>query len=124
MSHIGSWQSLLAYLCRFSRNATFSSLATVSSILVVPVSDARSAEVKYTDFPFLIYCEVGDVHHAFYLSKIGPDGVAVYISQAGQAGTITLTGKPQQIGGDTAGSCEGKTLEELRSVGQAFYLQR
>ena len=40
------------------------------------------------------------------------------MTHAGQAGTITLGGKAQQVGGEIESSCSGKTLEQLRSAGQ------
>ncbi len=44
-------------------------------------------------------------------------------SLAFQVGSMnTEIGVP--MGGDGPGNCSGKTLEELRSAGQAFYLQR
>ena len=85
---------------------------------------STAAEVKFTDFPFLVVCEAGGIQQAYYLSRIGKDGVAVYATRAGQSGTVTLGGKVQQVGGDIQSSCKGKTLEQLRSAGQAYYLQR
>ncbi len=44
---------------------------------------------------------------------------------AGQAGTITLDGMPKRVADTgTPSSCSGKTLQQLRSAGQAYYLQR
>ncbi|WP_245448944.1 hypothetical protein [Phyllobacterium sophorae] len=85
---------------------------------------AQAEDASFTDFPFLVHCEAAGVDHAFYLSKIDPDGVAVYISPDRLAGTLTITGKAQLIGGEGSGNCAGKTLEQLRSTGQAYYLQR
>ena len=84
---------------------------------------AHAQEGSFEDFPFLVRCELGGVIHAYYLSKIGPDGVAVYITPDNQAGTITIRGKAEPVGGEWAGSCAGKTLEQLRSAGQAYDLQ-
>lgn len=99
-------------------------LLTMFCALSINAYGSVADEVNYADFPFVIYCEIGGIHHAFYLSKISQDRVAVYVSQAGQAGTITLTGTPQQVGKDNSGSCAGQTLEQLRAAGKAFYLQR
>jgi hypothetical protein len=85
--------------------------------------EARAQEGSFEDFPFLVRCELSGVIHAFYLSKIGRDGVAVYLTPDNQAGTITIRGKAEPVGGDWSGSCAGKTLEQLRSAGQAFDLQ-
>ena len=84
---------------------------------------ARGAEVSFTDFPFIVHCTNGGIDRAFYLAKIDPEGVAVYISPDNLAGTITLDGPAEPVGGDGAGSCAGKTLTQLRATGQAFDLQ-
>ena len=84
---------------------------------------AHAGEGSFDDFPFLVHCEVSGLHRAFYLSTIGPDGVAVYISPDRQAGTITVKGKADPVGGDRSGSCAGKTLEQLRSTGQTYDLK-
>jgi hypothetical protein len=55
------------------------------------------------------------------LASCGEIGPGVH---AGQAGTITIGGKAQQVGGDIRNSCSGKTLEQLRSDGQTYFLQR
>ena len=85
---------------------------------------AHAQEGSFDDFPFMVRCEVSGAHHAFYLSKIDPDGVAVYMTPDRRAGTVTIDGKAQPVGGSGPGSCSGKTLEQLRSAGQAYYLQR
>lgn len=43
-------------------------------------SQAHAKDISFAAFPFLVNCEVSCVHHAYYLSKIGADGVANYIS--------------------------------------------
>ena len=84
---------------------------------------AHAGEGTIHDFPFLIYCEAGGVDRAFYLSKVDPKGVAVYVSPDRLAGTITIKGKAEPVGGEGSGTCTGKTLEQLRSTGQAYDLQ-
>lgn len=84
---------------------------------------AYAKEGSFDDFPFLVHCELSGVIHVYYLSKIGPNGVAVYITPDNQAGTITIRGKAEPVGGDWSGSCAGKTLEQLRLAGQAYDLQ-
>jgi hypothetical protein len=88
------------------------------------ICGAYAAEGPFDDFPFLVHCEVSGVHRAFYLSTIGMDGVAVYISPDRQAGTITIRGRAEPVGGEWAGTCVGKTLEQLRTSGQAHDLRR
>ena len=84
---------------------------------------AHASDGPFDEFPFLVHCEVNGANHVFYLSKIGPDGAAVYVSHERLAGTITIGGKAEPVGGSGAGSCSGKTLEQLRSAGQAYDLQ-
>jgi hypothetical protein len=83
---------------------------------------ARAAESSFMDFPFMVHCVNSGVDRAYYLAKIDPDGVAVYISPDNLAGTITLHGPAEPVGGEWAGSCAGKTLQQLRAAGQAFDL--
>ena len=45
------------------------------------------------------------------------------VSPDNKAGTITITGKAEPIALAGTGDCAGKTLEQLRSAGLAFYLQ-
>ncbi len=83
-------------------------------------TQSGTSAVSPVEFPFLIYCEYEDIHRAYYFSRVGPDGHAIYISPDRQAGTITLDGIAERIGGDRPGSCSGKTIEDLRRSGQAF----
>lgn len=95
-------------------------------IFVLPAvlgSPASAAEVSFKDFPFLVHCERDGVDRVFYLSRIGPDNIAVYISPDRQAGIVTIDGTAQAIGGDWSGSCAGKTIKQLRADGQAFDVQ-
>jgi hypothetical protein len=122
MAHVASWQHIRTKVRGLVDLLIFAVLAPLQ-LAAIPVSEARA--VEFTDFPFLITCEAAGIHHAFYLVRIGQDGVAIYATPAGQAGTITLDGTPKRVGGGgIASSCSGKTLEQLRSAGQAFYLQR
>jgi hypothetical protein len=122
MTHV-TWSQQFQTRVRRSVGKTILSAAMLLQIAAIPISEARAVEVG--EFPFLITCEAGGIHHAFYLVRIGQDGTAIYATHSGQAGTITLDGAPKRIGsGGVSGSCSGKTLEQLRSAGQAFYLQR
>lgn len=105
----------------------FTSILTLTlSLLSIFFSvQAHAKDVSFIDFPFLVHCEANGIDRAYYLSKITPDGVAVYISADNLAGTVTINGAAEPaMGSEGPGSCSGKTLEELRSAGQAFYLQR
>ena len=96
----------------------------VVQLAAIPFVETRAADVAIAEFPFQLSCDVGGALHVYYLSRIDKDGTAVYMTPARQAGTITLTGKAKQVFGEMAGSCVGKTLEQLRAAGQAYYLPR
>jgi hypothetical protein len=104
--------------------ATISVFTAVALSQFTPFFQAHADNGSFPDFPFLVHCEVGGVDHVFYLSKISPEGVAVFLSPDRQAGTITVKGKAEAVGGDGSGNCAGKTLGQLRSAGQAYDLQR
>jgi len=107
-------------LLALSERATFALLCLLPAM---SPGSAEAAEVSFVDFPFLIHCQLNGVDRAYFLSRL-ETGVAVYISPDNKAGTITIEGTAKPIGGDWSGSCSGKTLEELKAAGQAFYLQR
>ena len=124
MAHVASWHHIRTKVRGVVGRLIFAVL-TLLQLAAISMSAARAVDVSFTDFPFLITCEAAGIHHAFYLVRIGQDGVAIYATLAGQAGTITLDGTPKRVGGSgITSSCSGKTLEQLRSAGQAFYLQR
>jgi|GEM_PF-634675 len=83
---------------------------------------AVAQDVTFRDFPYIIYCEYEGTHHAYYFTRVGPNGVAIYITPDRQAGTITVGGVARRVGGDRSGSCFEKSLEDLRKAGQAFDL--
>ena len=122
MASVTVWQNPRAKTRWMFVTTTFAAIAM--SQLAGYDFRAHAAEGSFLDFPFLVHCELSGVDRAYYLSRIDPDGVAVYLTPDNQAGTITIKGKAEPVGGDWAGSCSGKTLEQLRSTGQAYYLQR
>lgn len=87
---------------------------------------ARAAdEASFADFPFMVHCkDSSGTDRAFYLGIITPSGVAVYISPDRKAGTVTIRGPAQPVGGDGSGSCAGKTIRQLRETGQVFDLRQ
>lgn len=110
-----------------TRSLGLSRLLAFSLLSLSPLAGVHSAvaaEPSFIDFPYLVHCELNGVDRAYYLSSIDTQGVAVYVTPENQAGTITIHGKAQAIGGEWSGSCSGKTLEQLKAAGQAFYLQR
>lgn len=82
-----------------------------------------ASEAAFADFPFMVRCENKGIDRVFYLAKINPNGVAVYVSPDRQAGLVTIDGPAQPVGGDGSGSCTGKTIKQLRDAGQAFDLR-
>ena len=98
-------------------------VGALSQFWLLDSFQAHAADVSFDNFPFMVRCEVNGVYRAFYISKIDPDGVATYITPDHLAGTVTINGKAQPIGGNGPGNCTGKTLQELRSSGQTYYLQ-
>lgn len=94
----------------------------MSLCLSLNAATSLAQELSFKSFPYLIFCEVQGVHRAFYFSKLGPDGVAVYLTPDRQAGMITIDGVGRRIGGEQSGSCANKTLDNLKMSGQAHYL--
>ena len=123
MSNVTCWK----YLSVKARGVTIGTACAailLSQLAILPNFPAHAQDGSFDDFPFRVPCEVGGTHHAFYLSKIDPDGVAVYMTPDRRAGTVTIDGKAQPVGGNGPGSCSSKTLEQLRSTGQTYYLKR
>ena len=87
-------------------------------------ASARAQDLSFRDFPYVIYCEAADIAHAFYFSRLGPDGVATYLTPDRQAGMITIDGVARRVGGDQSGTCSNKTLDDLRASGQAYDLAK
>jgi hypothetical protein len=98
-------------------------VATISAIgLGLPGLRAQAEQPSFRDFPYLIFCEYKQITSAYYFSQLQPDGRAVYMTQEQQVGVITLDGVAERIDGERPGTCQGKTLDELRAAGQAFDL--
>ena len=98
--------------------------AGVSLCLSFCVVPTFAQDLSFKDFPYLIYCEFQGVDHAFYFSRLGGDGVAIYLTPDRQAGMITIDGVGRRVGGEQSGSCSDKTLDDLRSSGQAYDLPK
>ncbi|HEY6631153.1 MAG TPA: hypothetical protein VIZ90_06860 [Rhizobiaceae bacterium] len=88
------------------------------------LTSASARDLSFRDFPYLVYCEMQGVDRAFYFSRLGTDGVAVYLTPDNQAGTITIDGVARRVGGEQTGSCADKTIDDLRSSGQAYDLPK
>ena len=100
------------------------SIGVAAVPLCLPGTQAFAQDLSFKDFPYLVYCEFQDVDRAYYFSKLGADGIAIYLTPDRQAGTITIDGVARRIGGEQTGTCANKTLDELKSSGQAHYLQQ
>jgi len=122
MVRLTSRQRQRAKLVRGIMRAVFAVMA-MPQLSDIFIAETNAAESPLVDFPYLVICELNGVQRAFYFTKLGPDGVAVYIAPDGPAGTITIAGKAAAVGGDWSGSCSGKTLANLRASGQTFYAQ-
>jgi hypothetical protein len=108
---------------RISKNATYRTAIAAIGFSLLGTLPVGAQEASFVDFPFLVHCNVNGFDRAFYLGRISPDGVALYVSPENQAATITITGKAEPIGVVGSGDCAGKTLEQLRSQGVSFYLR-
>ncbi|MFO1210960.1 MAG: hypothetical protein U1E40_17360 [Amaricoccus sp.] len=96
-------------------------LAASAALTLAAQTPARAGEATFADFPVVIYCEYSGVASAYYFSQLS-DGVAIYLTPDRQAGAITIDGVAHRVGGDRSGSCQDKTLDDLRASKQAFDL--
>lgn len=96
---------------------------TLLAALTMP-SQGFAEGASFRDFPVVIFCNYNNLEHAYYFSQLDMDGRAIYMTPDRQAGTITLEGIAERIGGDRSGNCAGKTLDELRTDGQAYDLTK
>ena len=112
--------------CINSVRHKFVSIAVVGVPLCLPFYGTQTfaRDLSFKDFPYLIYCETQGVDRAFYFSKLDADGIAIYLSQDRQAGIITIDGVARRVGGEHSGTCSNKTLDDLRSSGQAYDLPK
>jgi hypothetical protein len=106
-----------------SRQPAFVAALTFQFAVMFTFQTRAASEPSFSDFPFMVHCKHSGTDRAFYLTKIAPDGAALYISPDRQAGTITIRGPAKPVGGNGSGSCTGKTIQQLREAGQAFDLR-
>jgi len=102
------------------------SVSAFAALFLLPTLAAAQETISdpFDVFPLAVHCELKKVQHIFYLSRVDANGVATYISPGRMAGTITVDGTAQRVGGDQAGSCKNKTLKELRDNKQTIDTQR
>jgi len=98
-------------------------IAHILPLVGISVSDARAAE-PFDQFPIAVSCEYKGLYQVFYLTRLEEDGVATYVNPSKVGGTISLGGTAKALGEPIGGSCLGKTLEQLRTAGQALDLKR
>ena len=55
-------------------------------------TQSLAAEASFKDFPYLIFCQYRGVDHAYYFSRLEPDGRAIYMTPDRQAASISLGG--------------------------------
>ena len=67
-------------------------------------TQAFAQDLSFKDFPYLVYCELQGIDHAYYFSKLGADGVAIYLTPDRQAGMITIDGVAHKVGGRAVGN--------------------
>ncbi len=98
-------------------------IVACASLHLTSVAASDAADNQFDKFPFVIGCEYKGMFHAYYLSRITPEGLATYVASERLAGTISLDGHAKAVGGSDGGNCLGKTLDQLRESGQAHYLK-
>jgi hypothetical protein len=92
----------------------------VFTAMIVPPGTAKADGHWISDFPLVVFCEFNGIGNVYYLSEVSRDKVAIYLTPDKQAGTITIDGTAQTVGGDRSGNCKDRTIEDLRAAGQAF----
>ena len=58
----------------------FARLSLAFMAIAGTASSAFSQDLSFRDFPYLVFCETQGVDRAFYFSRLGADGVAVYLT--------------------------------------------
>ncbi|GMG85121.1 hypothetical protein LNKW23_43370 [Paralimibaculum aggregatum] len=87
---------------------------------------AKADEIDIGGYPLVLVCDVGNVLLVGYLSEIGKEGGAVYISANGRQsiviGTDGMLYPTETMRAE--GSCAGRSLAELKADGRAFMVLR
>ncbi len=88
------------------------------------IGEAAKAYAAEQDsiYPHVIVCELKGVRHFAYLDRVEADGRAIYITPSGKAGAVPKDGTVGRVG-NVAGSCAGKTLQDLITDGQAHFIR-
>ncbi|KWV47709.1 hypothetical protein AS026_13120 [Rhizobium altiplani] len=87
------------------------------------VARAQETQTPLDEFPFIVMCKVKSSYLAFHLSRVTKDHTAIYLASDNIVGKITLHGHAEAVNGAGGGDCLGKTLDQLRSSGQARFLK-
>ena len=73
------------------------------------------------DFPLAVVCLHGATADLYSLTRIREDGRAFYAAlDGGRGGSVTADGRIEAQTEIAPGSCQGKTLEELRAEGRTI----
>ncbi len=103
-----------------ARFGSFLGVTCAVAVLVAIAPGPSAAGDTNITHPFVIVCELKGTQHFLYLHLIGADGTATYMTQSKGVMTVTADGVLSRGGQAVAGSCTGKTLEELRAADHTF----
>ena len=100
-------------------NWTSFTVAACAALLIGAIGSSRTeAADQNITVPQVIICELNGVRNFGYLDRIDADGTAIYMTPSGKFATVPKGGVVTRGGQAVSGSCEGKSLEELRAAGQ------
>ncbi len=103
------------------RSLTIAATCAAMFLLVGEAAKVVAAEQDGA-YPHVIMCELKGVRHFAYLDRVDADGRAIYITPSGKAGAVPKDGTVGRVG-NVAGSCAGKTLQDLVTDGQALFIR-
>ena len=103
-----------------ARFGSFLGVTYAVALLVAIAPDPSAAGDANITHPLVIVCELKGARHFAYLDRIAADGTATYMTPSGQFATVPTDGVFSRGGQADAGSCAGKTLEQLRAAGQTL----
>lgn len=105
------------------------SILRAALVLVAALATPTPAAAQGSDtdprmlqgFPMAVLCTHAGTSDLYYLGQIREDGSALYRTLGGRRAGIVTAGGPAEAVGDLAlGSCQGKTLRQLRDEGRTI----
>jgi len=97
-----------------------STIASVSAyVLAGGVGHADPASIARA-FPYALICSSNGATAVGYLTRVDPDGSAVYFAITGQFAIVGTDGRVQIDESRKSGDCSGHTIDELRASRQAI----